>query len=42
MKLWTETDAINSAGKAVAVKVSEMTADINHQALSRGTRAVML
>ena len=40
MKLWTETDAINSAGKAVAVKVSEMTADINHQALSRGTRAV--
>ena len=40
MKLWTETDAINSAGKAVAVKVSEMTADINHQARSRGTKAV--
>ncbi len=39
MKLWTETDAINSAGKAIAVKVSEMTADINHQARSRGTRA---
>lgn len=40
MKLWADTDAINTAGRAVAVKVSEMTADINHQAKSRGTKAV--
>lgn len=40
MKLWADTDAINSAGRVVQAKVSEMTADINHQARSRGTRAV--
>lgn len=40
MKLWADTDSIKSAGRAVQAKVSEMTADINHQARSRGTRAV--
>jgi len=40
MRLWVETDSVNSAGRAVRAKVSEMTADINRQALSRATRAV--
>ena len=40
MKLWADTEAINSAGRAVQAKVSEMTADINHQARSRATRVV--
>jgi len=40
MKLWVETDAENSAGRIVRAKVSEMVADVNRQALSRGTRAV--
>ncbi len=40
MKLWVDTEAVNSAGRQVRAKVSEMTADINRKALSRGTRAV--
>lgn len=40
MKLWIETDAVHSAGRAVRAKVSEMTEDINRKALARGTRAV--
>lgn len=40
MKLWVETDAVHSAGRAVRAKVSEMAEDINRQALARGTRAV--
>ncbi len=40
MRLWVETDSVNSAGRAVRAKVSEMTAGINRQALSRATRAV--
>lgn len=40
MKLWADTDSIKSAGRAVQAKVSEMTADINHQSRSRGARAV--
>lgn len=41
MKLWADTDAINTAGRTVALKVSEMTADINHQAKARGQRQPM-
>lgn len=40
MRLWAETDSINSAGRAVRAKVSEMTDGINRKAVSRGTRAV--
>lgn len=40
MKLWVETEAVNSAGKAVRVKVSEITADVNRKVASRGIRAV--
>lgn len=40
MRLWVETDAVHSAGKSIRAKVSEMTADINRQVISRGTRAV--
>lgn len=40
MKLWVKTDSVNSAGRAVRVKVSEVAADINRQAKSRGVRAV--
>ena len=32
MKLWADTDSIKSVGRTIQVKVSEMTADINHQA----------
>ena len=45
MKLWTEVEYVNSAGKtvrserAVKAKVSEMTEEINRQVLSRGTEA---
>lgn len=40
MKLWVKTDSVNSAGKAVRAKVSEVTADVNRQVKSRGVRAV--
>ena len=40
MKLWAKTDAVNSAGKTVRAKVSEMTSDINRKVVSRGVRAV--
>ncbi len=46
MKLWNEYDYVNSKGnivhatRAVRMKVSEITADINRQAKSRGARAV--
>ena len=40
MKLWVETDAVNTAGRMVQAKVSEMTKDINRQVASRATRAV--
>lgn len=40
MKLWVQTDSVNSAGKAVRAKVSEVTADISRQVKSRGVRAV--
>lgn len=46
MKLWTEVEYVNSAGKtvrserAVKAKVSEMTEEINRQVLSRGTKAL--
>ena len=46
MKLWSEVEYVNSAGKtvcaerAVRAKVSEMTEKINRQVLSRGTKAV--
>lgn len=39
MKLWKESDS-GGIGSAVRVKVKEQVADINRQALSRGTRAV--
>lgn len=38
MKLWVETDAVNSAGKQVRMKVQEVTADIDRQVKSRGVR----
>lgn len=40
MRLWVETEAVDNAGKQVRLKVSEMTAKVNRQVLSRGTRAV--
>ena len=40
MKLWVETDAVNTAGRMVQAKVSEMTKDVNRQVVSRATRAV--
>lgn len=39
MKLWVDGNAGN-AGSAIKLKVSEITADINHQTKSRGVRAV--
>lgn len=38
MRLWVDTDAANSAGKQVRMKVSEVTADIDRQVKSRGVR----
>ncbi len=40
MKLYIDTGALGSAGRQVQAKVSEMSASVNHQVLSRGTRAV--
>ena len=40
MKLWVDTDSVNSAGRQVRAKVSEVTANISRQAASRGVRAV--
>lgn len=40
MKLWVETNAANSAGRAVRAKVSEITTDVNYQARARGTQAL--
>lgn len=40
MKLWVDGDSANSIGHAIRMKVSEVTADIDYQTKSRGTRAV--
>lgn len=40
MKLYIETSALGSAGQQVQAKVNQMSANINRQVLSRGTRAV--
>ncbi len=40
MRLWIETDSVNSAGRAVRAVVKEQTENINRQVLSRGVRAV--
>lgn len=40
MRLWIDTSALGTAGRAVQAKVSEMQADVNRQVLSRGTRSV--
>lgn len=40
MKLWIDTSGIDSAGRAIQAKVSEMTQDVNRQVISRATRAV--
>ena len=40
MKLWIDTSALGTAGRAVQAKVGEMKARVNRQVLSRGTRAV--
>lgn len=46
MRLWIETDVVNSSGKtihierAVRAKVSEMTESINRKVVSRGVKAV--
>ena len=40
MKLWVETEAVNTAGRMVQAKVSEMVKDVDRQVVSRATRAV--
>lgn len=40
MRLWIETDSVNSAGRAVRAVIKEQTENINRQVLSRGVRAV--
>ena len=40
MRLWVETEALHSAGRAVRAKVSEMTEEINKKAKARGIQAV--
>ncbi len=40
MRLWVEAESIHSVGKAVRVKVSEMTTDVDRKVLSRGVRAI--
>ena len=40
MKLWVDTDAANSAGRAIQMKVAEATKEINRQMASRAARAV--
>lgn len=40
MKLWIETDSIDSARRTIKVKAKEVTKDINRKALSRATRAI--
>lgn len=40
MRLWIDTNAVNSAGRAVRAAVKEQTENINRQVLSRGVRGV--
>lgn len=40
MKLWIDTEAINTAGRKIRAKASEIKGDVNRKVLSRGTRAV--
>lgn len=40
MKLWVDTEALNSAGRTVRAKVNEMKIDVNRKVLSRGARAL--
>ena len=40
MRLWVETEAVDTAGRKVKAKLSEMTKDISRQVVSRATRAV--
>lgn len=40
MKLWAETDPVSSAGRAVRIKVSEITSEVNRKVASRGVKAV--
>lgn len=40
MRLWVDTEALNSAGRVVRAKVNEMKIDVNRKVLSRGTRAL--
>ncbi len=40
LKLWIDTSQIRSPGTQIRAKVTEMTAKVNRQVLSRGTRAV--
>ena len=40
MRLWVDTSALNSAGVAIKAKVSDVTADIDRQVVSRATRAL--
>ena len=40
MRLWIETDSVNSAGRAVRAAIKEQTENINRQVLSRGVRVV--
>ncbi len=40
MKLWVDTEALNSAGRTVRAKVNEMKVDVNRKVMSRGARAL--
>ena len=40
MRLWVETEAVDTAGRKVKAKLAEMTKDISRQVVSRATRAV--
>ncbi len=40
MKLWIDGNSADSIGRAIKMKVSEVTAEVNYKVKSRGTRAV--
>lgn len=40
MRLWIDTEAVNSAGRVVRATIKEQTENINQQVLFRGVRAV--
>ena len=40
MRLWIDTSAVNTAGRAIQAKMSETTMNIDRQIVSRATRAL--